>query len=313
MRVDARMKQVFPTILAALITLVAYLQARGLAQLFAANIGDIVMVAPRALQEEVRDMTAWRERKADGSAILSRNVFDSVTGPLDSPEGPDSRVESLQQNHENPYADPACEAARVLLITTTEDPTWSFAAIAIGHERATLRRIGDGVGDRTVYAMTWDRVWMVKSGRRCQLELGREIASISGKPPKGNEIIDQPPLLVPPAIASKIIRITENRYDVDRTIIEAIMDKKDVLFRNLRVIPARDADGASMKLSGIKKSSLLDLLGLANGDKLQKINGFDMSDPLIAVQAYSRLLTADKLDVRIVRAGKPETIEINLR
>lgn len=299
--------------MAALITLLAYLQARGLAQLFAANLGDVVVAAQQPLKEQSRDMAAWAERKPDGSAILARNAFDSVTGPLGGTKEPNSPGETSHENQENPYADPACDAARVLLITTAEDPTWSFAAIAIGHEKATLRRIGDGVGDRTVYAMTWDRVWMVKSGLRCQLKLGREIASTSGKPPKDNEIISQPPLLVPPDIANKITRIAENRYDVDRSIIEAIMDKKDVLFRSLRVIPARDADGASMKLNGIKKGSLLGLLGLANGDKLQKINGFDMSDPMIAVQAYSRLLTADKLDVRIVRAGKPESIEINLR
>lgn len=299
--------------MATLLALVAYLQARGLAQLFAANIDNVVATAPRALQAQVRDITAWAKGKPDGSAILARNAFDSVTGPLDGKKEPHSPSEVSVNNQENPYGDPACDAARVMLITTAEDPTWSFAAIAVGHERATLRRIGDGVGDQTVYAMTWDRVWMVKSGLRCQLKLGQEIASASSTLPKSGATIDQSPLLIPPDIANKITRITDNRFDVDRSVIEAIMDKKDVLFRSLRVIPARDADGASMKLSGIKKGSLLGLLGLANGDKLQKINGFDMSDPMIAVQAYSRLLTADKLDVRIVRAGKPESIEINLK
>lgn len=38
-----------------------------------------------------------------------------------------------------------------------------------------------------------------------------------------------------------------------------------------------------------------------------------MSDPMVAMQAYSRLLTADKLDARIIRDGQPVTIDTRLR
>jgi general secretion pathway protein C len=261
------------------------------------------------LQKQVQDLTTWAESRPNGSAILARNPFDSVTGPLDGRDDSTSLGLLSQENQENPYADPACDSGRVLLITTSNDANWSFAAIAIGNEKASLRRIGDGVGDRTVYAMVWDRVWMMKSGIRCQLQL-------QGKPFDSDETIRRSPPrkpLVPREIAEKIHPISDARYDVDRTVIESILEKQGELFRTVRIIPTRDADGASLKLGGIKQGSLLGLLGLVNGDKLHNINGLDMGDPMIAMQGYSRLLTADKLDVRVVRAGKPMSIEINLR
>jgi len=113
-------------------------------------------------------------------------------------------------------------------------------------------------------------------------------------------------------IAKKIHQISDTRFDVDRSVIETIVEKQGELFRSLRIVPTRDAEGASLKLGGIKRGSVLGLLGLANGDRLQKINGFDMSDPMLAMQAYGRLMSADKLDVQLVRAGKPMSIEVNL-
>jgi general secretion pathway protein C len=309
MTLDARTKQVFPAILAALVMLVAYLQAMGLAQLFAAHIGNVGISAPQPLDKQAQPFTAWAKRDADGSAILARNPFDSVTGPLNGTIESNSTAELAQKNKENPYADPLCDMARVLLITTTDDPTWSFASIAIGSERATLRRIGDDVGDKTVYAMTWDRVWMVKSGLRCQVQLGSKVAAAlpppQPQPPTPSGILG--------IVAGKIHRITDTQFDVDRSVIQTAMENQAELFGRLRIAPTHDADGASLKLGGIRAGSTLSLLGLANGDKLQKINKFDMSDPMIAMQAYSRLLTADKLDVQVVRAGKPVSIEINLR
>jgi general secretion pathway protein C len=43
------------------------------------------------------------------------------------------------------------------------------------------------------------------------------------------------------------------------------------------------------------------------------MNGFDISDPEKALQAYARLRSADNLRIEITRRGKPETIQLNLK
>ncbi|HRI64366.1 MAG TPA: type II secretion system protein GspC [Polyangium sp.] len=316
MSIDARIKRLFPALVIALVAAGAYLQALGLTHLLAAHLGGIVSPPPGSFPKRSLPEAPRMDRVVDGNAILARNPFDSITGPLNARESAGDPTESPIENQANPYADPICESVRVLLITTADDPTWSFAAIALGNDRASLRRIGDEVGGRVVHAMIWDRVWMVKDGRRCQLPLGRSVAgaSINGDKPNTSEIPGgRPPNRLPMGIADKITRITDTRFDVDRSIIDMVMENQRELVGSLRVLPAKDGDGGGMKLMGIRRGSLLNSLGLVNGDQLRSINGFEMNDPMVAIQAYSRLLAADKLDVRIIRGGQPVTIDIRLR
>jgi general secretion pathway protein C len=310
MRTDARIKQAFPLILISMITLGAYAQARGLAHLFGAHLRAAMAPVKGRSQEKNPERITSAERTGDGHAILARNPFDSITGPLDASQDPDSTREILQANNANPYADPICESLRVLLITTTDDPTWSFAAIAMGREKASLRRVGDTVGQHMVLAMAWDRVWMHSGASRCQSKLHGELAMT--KP-------IQPPNIgvqksnVPPAIADKIRHIADHRYEVDRSIIEDVMAKHRDLLGSLRVTLAKESEGPGLKLRGIRPNSLLGSLGILDGDVLQSINGFEMTDPMVAMQAYPRLLTADKLDVRVKRAGKPIVLDVSMR
>jgi general secretion pathway protein C len=46
---------------------------------------------------------------------------------------------------------------------------------------------------------------------------------------------------------------------------------------------------------------------------LRTINGYDMSSPDSALEAYARLRTADHLTLSIVRRGQPTTIDYNIR
>ncbi|MFS8065653.1 MAG: hypothetical protein ACMG6S_04695, partial [Byssovorax sp.] len=59
--------------------------------------------------------------------------------------------------------------------------------------------------------------------------------------------------------------------------------------------------------------SLLGTLGLKTGDQVKAINGFELSDPQKALEAYSRLRSADNLSLTIQRAGKDATIDFHIR
>ena len=53
----------------------------------------------------------------------------------------------------------------------------------------------------------------------------------------------------------------------------------------------------------MRPDTLLGMLGMENGDRLQTINGFDMTSPEKALEAYARLRTADHLTVPVNRKG----------
>ena len=52
---------------------------------------------------------------------------------------------------------------------------------------------------------------------------------------------------------------------------------------------------------------------MENGDRLESINGFEMSDPQKALEAYARLRTADHLTVSVNRSGTPMNIDFNIQ
>ena len=67
-----------------------------------------------------------------------------------------------------------------------------------------------------------------------------------------------------------------------------------------------------LRLFGIRPGSLLGTLGLQNGDRLESINGFDIASPQRALEAYARLSTAKRLNVRVIRLGRPLQIDLNI-
>jgi general secretion pathway protein C len=70
---------------------------------------------------------------------------------------------------------------------------------------------------------------------------------------------------------------------------------------------------AGVRLSGIAPGALLGVLGIENGDQLQTINGFDITNPTTALEALARLQQAPKLAVVLNRGGKAMTLDYNVK
>jgi len=82
---DAILKRYFPAVLCALIALAAYFQASGMGQLVASTVSvDGASAPPPATTRGgVQGAAANQDHATSAAAILSRNPFDSITGPLD--------------------------------------------------------------------------------------------------------------------------------------------------------------------------------------------------------------------------------------
>jgi general secretion pathway protein C len=70
---------------------------------------------------------------------------------------------------------------------------------------------------------------------------------------------------------------------------------------------------AGIRLFGIRSDSLLGLLGIQNGDRLESINGFALGSPAEALEAYARLNRSPNLNLRLNRRGRPLGIDLHLK
>jgi general secretion pathway protein C len=119
---------------------------------------------------------------------------------------------------------------------------------------------------------------------------------------------------VPPEIASKIQRVSASEFNVDRQVVDKILENQAELMRSARIVPEQEnGKVVGIRLFGIRPDTLLGTLGLENGDRLQTINGFDMASPEKALEAYARLRTADHLTVQVNRRGGNVNLDFNIK
>ncbi len=306
-----------------LVALAAFYQASGIANLVGGHL--VPESSPRAASK-VTTQGATHATKS-GREILARNAFDSVTGPLDGsaagPASSSSAAPPVKKPGGDPYQDPPCSGVRARLVTATEDRAWSFASLSLNNEDK-LRRIGDKLGQFTVehigYYDTHDqwefapRVWLMEGGSRCIVEMGEPEAGEVKKPsdpsmPKPKSPTQSKRAELEAKLNSKIKKIGENQYEVDKSGVELIISNYAKLAGSVRGKATKEG----MRVNGIREGSPLGQLGLKNGDMLQSINGFDMSDPDKAVDAYAKLRRAGKLEIAASRDGSSFTVNVQIK
>ncbi len=306
----------------ALLATAAYFQADGVAQLVAARLLPSAP-APVARTSVVTGPTGRDASARDAQPILDRNPFDSVTGPIGrAPAASAAPTEpSAPAPVGDPYKVPACSGVKASLVTVADDPSWSFAALT-SNGKSELRRTNDPIGSSKVEHIGWKdspdpdlsaRVWLLEGGALCIVEMGTGERAAPKKPvvsptDDGTKSSKGKKSKLASEIESKIKKVGENRYEVERSGVEQIIQNYAKLAGSLRTRATKDG----MKLSGVKPDSILGKLGMKNGDLMQSINGFDMSDPEKAVDAYAKLRSAGQLSIAIGRDGSSQTIEIQI-
>lgn len=85
-------------------------------------------------------------------------------------------------------------------------------------------------------------------------------------------------------------------------------DRRTLLGR-ARLVPRPDG----LELRGIEAGSLLASLGLAEGDRLQRVSGVDARRPEALLLAMSRLRNGGDLDLELRRGGKTVPLRYSLR
>ncbi|HEY3253975.1 MAG TPA: type II secretion system protein GspC [Polyangiaceae bacterium] len=323
MTFDLLIKKYFLGVVLAFVALAAYFQAAGATQLIgAAFSGPVASAAPPRAMAAVAPPT--RERPT-ADLIISRNPFDSVTGPLNAEKIPLEDVPvpgKSPVDNTDPLTAPACDAPTVYIVTESNDPLWSVAALqAPGDARPKMHRVGDDVGGKKVEFIGYNprentpAVWLSSGGTLCQAMLFKVQPTLPPAPASAAAAPPPPPPPsggpnpVPADIASKIQKISDTEFNIDRSVVDKILENQAELMKSARIVPeTKDGKVLGIRLFGIRPETLLGTLGLQNGDRLESINGFNMGSPEKALEAYARLRTASQLDVTVNRRGAPVSI-----
>ena len=315
---DSQLKRFYPLIILAMIALAAFFQAGGIGQMLGAAVGD----APGGKTGVSTGLLPGSGSVTiSGKPILARNPFDSITGPLAGDTSPIPNLPGTEDapviDPGDPYTDPKCSFGRVLLISESADPDWSFASIQDQGGESKLRRVGDDVSDHQVVFVGWDRVWLSKTNQRCQLKLGDK-SNVKSTPKKTTRKRKRKRKRGSRAISAdmkaKISKVSDTEFNIQRSLVDEVLENQAELMKSARIVPDKQGDDVlGIKMFGLRNGTLLNELGFKNGDRLESINGFEMSDPQKALEAYGRLRTADGLKVKINRKGSPITLDFNIQ
>ena len=312
-------------IILATLALCAFFLAQGTTRVLAS---ELLASDPSRATPEGRPISATAapfQRKRDPAVILRRNIFDSARGDLTVeplPElalGADGEPVGKWDPSQPP---PKCTGNLRLVgsVVNPDAPDWSFAAIAGASDGKTmLYRKGSNVDGSRVLAVYSSSVVMSASSGACQLLMFEEDEGAVARAPAPTKPAAPKPGdqrkagLSDEELTDGIEKISDTNFRIQRSLVDKVLANQGSLMKSARVIPHEENGRViGVKLYGIRRNSLLGRLGVRNGDMLRTINGFDMTSPDTALEAYSRLRSADKLTLAVKRQNKEMTIDYNI-
>lgn len=108
-------------------------------------------------------------------------------------------------------------------------------------------------------------------------------------------------------------RVDATHYLLTTAAVEGVLQNPSQMMRSGRVVPHYVAGQAvGLRLFGIRRGSLFGHLGFINGDSLRTVNGFDITTPQSALEAYAQARNAERLTVQLTRRGQEMTLEYRI-
>ncbi|MBX3230822.1 MAG: hypothetical protein KIT84_01285 [Labilithrix sp.] len=276
----------------AMIAVIAFLHAHAVGALIDASSTTAASVAPFA---EARAATAPPAKaRGDAETILARNVFDHTATPAQKLIGARQTADA-----------PSCEGVRALVSVRVDENDASFAALDVGGKRYIRRRGGFIDGLAVVFVGT-DRVWLAQNGVVCQARI------FGAEPPKRAA---RTASAFEQEIGAKIQKTGPNEYAIDRGAVARLLEAQTELMKT-PLAPEKENDRVvGYRLVRVKPGSVLSLLGLESGDRLEAVDGVAVTSPEGMMQAYARLSTGtlERLTIRVTRAGKPTSLDYTIK
>jgi general secretion pathway protein C len=238
-------------------------------------------------------------------ASLDLKRLSELTG-VAVPE-PEPEVSEPTQPAVDPNAAPVKSSLRVKLLGTlvASDKMWSVSSVQdMSNQRSTTYMVGDRIQGAEVIEIERERVIIVNAGRK---------EFIDGQPGDGAAVAAYTPPPVPagPAVQAPgntmgngIRAVSENDYEVPRTEIDRTLANLNDVAMQARIVPAfKDGQAQGFKLFSIRPDSIYSKIGVQNGDVIKRINGFELNSPEKALEVYTKLKEASRIEIELERNG----------
>ena len=312
-------KRYFWVINLAVLALIALLSAKVVNNIVAGRIVALP-TTPRAPASAPRAAAATSPAAQTddwANAITERNLFNSAPA---APEASDAGVESAAPTGEIPgEEDESCRKSdgRIgLFATMVASPSeWSLAVVNDGVNPETrVIKEETALGDAVVKRIYRRRLVLQRAGQFECVELGQAGQKGSGAPPPATSSNDSPPPADDGKPAKGVKKLSENKYEISREMLNEKLENLAELGREARVIPHyRDGKPQGFKLVGIRPGSLYSQIGLRSGDVIKGVNDEEISSPNKALELYEKLKNSPSVSVEIERRGRREQLDFSIK
>lgn len=251
--------------------------------------------------------TGGRPVSADVPATLDVAKLAQLTGL--PPPAPEAESEEAKPDMS---AEPVRTSLRVKLLGTliSTAPGWSIGSILdLANQKSSTVMVGDRVQNAEVLSIARDRVIIANNGRREYI--GAEPGDGAPPPPP---IATTRPVTEPGQYGAGIKALDDNNYEVPRSEVDRALANLNDLAMQARIVPAfKDGQAEGFKLFSIRPDSLYSKIGIVNGDVIKRINGFEMNSPEKALEVYTKLKDANRIDIEVDRNGSTLRKTYNVR
>lgn len=231
-------------------------------------------------------------------AILRRNLFDSASiGKAVASTGAETAITNL--------------SVRLLATMVAEPAAYSSALIAEEGKDNSAKGygIGDKIQDAEIVAIEKRKVTLKRGdGNLEYLTMDDKVPAAPG----GGTAVAAAPA---EGALDGVTQLGENKYAVERRILDQYLSDLDALSKMARVIPHKGPDGEvdGYRLSGIRRNSPLQQLGIKNGDVIHNVNGTSLANMTDAMGAFQQLSGANNFSFDVSRRGQRQTMEYEIR
>jgi len=222
--------------------------------------------------------------------IVKRSLFDS--SKVDQGLDPNASTEDCRKTDLN----------LVLYATIVAEPE-TFSSALIGEEKSESYPTGYGIGDevqgKEVYKIEQKKVvFNVGGSLECLTVAGEDVRVVHKDDGDGG-------------ISSE----GENNFTVDQSFLDELLANPEALATQIRAVPHKGADGNvdGYRLSGIRKGSPFEQIGVKNGDIIHSVNGKDLTSMGNAMDAYSSLGSEKSFSFEVTRKNQRQTMTYNVR
>lgn len=258
--------------------------------------------------------------------VMERNIFNANPPAKNPPSAPEPALTP------SPVQEPAQPLQLKLVGTVAGGQEQRFA---IFEDKAsagaqTLYQVGDVVQQARIVDIHPDCVIFERNGQRDTLCF--EIEGAAGKPgTRQSNAAGQPPRSTTPGarldagaaqpataaqLAAKddVLRVDSSTWQVRRDLVLEQFANFGSLSEQAQAVPyASQGQQQGFRLTKLKAGSLLQQIGLQDGDVLRKMNNLELRSPQEALQAYQQLQNAGTLRLEILRRNQPTTLTYELR